>query len=51
METKKQYGCENCALRKRAESDPNKWWARLWRWHTSWCPGWKAYQRSLAEQE
>jgi hypothetical protein len=51
METKKQYSCENCALRKRAEANPTKWWAWLWRWHTGWCPGWKAYQRSLAEQE
>ena len=24
--------------------------ARLWRWHTGWCPGWKAYQAHLAEQ-
>jgi hypothetical protein len=24
--------------------------ARLWRWHTGWCPGWKAYQAYLAEQ-
>jgi len=25
--------------------------ARLWRWHTGWCPGWKAYQAHLAEQK
>jgi hypothetical protein len=24
--------------------------ARLWRWHTGWCPGWKAYQAHLADQ-
>jgi len=24
--------------------------SRLWRWHTKWCPGWKAYQRELGEQ-
>ena len=23
--------------------------ARLWRWHTNWCPGWKAYQKALAD--
>ena len=51
METKKQYGCENCAMRKRAEANPKSWRARLWRWHTGWCPGWKAYQRSLAENK
>jgi hypothetical protein len=24
--------------------------ARIWRWHTGWCPGWKAYQAHLAQQ-
>jgi hypothetical protein len=24
--------------------------ARIWRWHTKWCPAWKAYQKELAEQ-
>jgi hypothetical protein len=24
--------------------------ARLWRWHTGWCPGWKKYQKALAEE-
>jgi hypothetical protein len=42
--------CENCPIRKRAEANPNTWIARLWRWHTGWCPGWKAYQAHLAEQ-
>lgn len=51
MESKPKSNCENCGLRKRAEANPNKWWARLWRWHSSWCPGWKAYQRSLAEKK
>ena len=43
-------GCENCALRKRAEENPKSLIARLWLWHTKWCPGWKAYQQYLAEQ-
>jgi hypothetical protein len=50
METKKKYGCEDCAIRKDAEAHPNTWKARLWRWHTKICPGWKAYQRSLAQK-
>jgi hypothetical protein len=25
--------------------------ARLWRWHTKWCPGWKAYQKALKAQQ
>lgn len=49
MAEPKKFPCETCGLRRRAEASPNKWWARLWRWHTGWCPGWKAYQRHLAE--
>lgn len=41
-------GCEDCAWRRRAEEKPNGFLARLWRWHTRWCPGWKKYQ---AEQQ
>ena len=46
----KSFGCETCALRKKAEANPKSLMARLWRWHTNWCPGWKAYQTHLAEQ-
>ena len=42
--------CADCALRKKAEARPNTFMAKLWRWHTKWCPGWKAYQRELNEQ-
>ncbi len=45
----KSYACENCGLRRRAEANPNSWLARLWRWHTGWCPGWRAYQAHLAQ--
>ena len=44
------HHCENCGLRRRAEARPNSLFARIWRWHTRWCPGWKAYQRWLAQQ-
>ena len=49
-EEKKKSGCENCALRRRAERKPKSLLAILWRWHTKWCPGWKAYQAELAKQ-
>ena len=45
-----KFGCETCPMRKKAEINPKSIMARLWRWHTSWCPGWKAYQAHLAEQ-
>jgi hypothetical protein len=50
MEQVKKYPCEDCPIRKRAEQKPDTLLARLWRWHTTWCPGWKAYQKSLAKK-
>jgi len=35
--------CENCKRRIYAMQHPNSFRARLWNWHTKWCPGWKAY--------
>jgi len=43
--------CETCSMRKRAEKNPNSIISKIWRWHTGWCPGWKAYQKELAEQK
>ncbi len=39
--------CATCALRAGAEANPKAFKSRLWRWHTTWCPGWKAYQPAL----
>lgn len=47
---KKTFGCETCPIRRKAEANPQSFMARLWRWHTGWCPGWRAYQKHLAEQ-
>ena len=47
---KSEPACANCPLRKQAEANPKSFKARLWRWHTGWCPGWKAYQAYLAQQ-
>jgi hypothetical protein len=49
--SERRHNCEDCGLRKRAEKRPNSLLGRLWRWHTGWCPGWKSYQRWLAERE
>jgi hypothetical protein len=48
---RKQHHCETCRLRALAERKPQSLIARLWRWHTGWCPGWRSYQRALAEAE
>ncbi len=42
--------CARCKFRNYAERKPNSLLARIWRWHTGWCPGWKAYQKELAEK-
>jgi hypothetical protein len=46
-----EHKCETCAMRLKAEENPKSFMARLWKWHTRWCPGWKSYQRHLAERE
>ena len=38
-----EANCANCPMRERAEKKPKSLLARLWRWHTTWCPGWKSY--------
>lgn len=45
----KQHRCATCKFRRYAENNPDKLLARFWRWHTTWCPGWKAYMQSLAQ--
>jgi hypothetical protein len=42
--------CETCSMRERAEKKPNAPLSLLWRFHTLFCPGWKAYQKELAER-
>ncbi len=48
--TPTEFGCETCPIRMKAEAQPKSLIARIWRWHTKWCPGWKAYQEHLARQ-
>lgn len=50
VSSEKTYGCETCPMRLKAEAKPKSLMARLWCWHTGWCPGWKEYQAHLAEQ-
>ena len=39
--------CHTCGMRTRAQKRPGSVLARVWRWHTGWCPGWNAYVREL----
>ena len=49
--SEKTLACETCTMRQKAEANPKTLMARLWRWHTGWCPGWKASQAHLASQK
>jgi adenine-specific DNA glycosylase len=51
VEIQEEPRCDECPLRRKAEARPKSLLARLWRWHTSWCPGWKAYQEKLNSQD
>jgi len=46
-----EMSCATCGMRQNAEINPNSIMSRIWKWHTGWCPGWKAYQEALAEAE
>ena len=43
--------CETCKFRAKYDNNPRSILGRLWKWHISWCPGWKSYTRSLSDEE
>ena len=43
--------CGSCSFRARYDRNPKSFLGRLWRWHIKFCPGWKAYLRSLSDAE
>ena len=47
----KTYKCESCPMRQKAEANPKSWLAKIWKWHTGWCPGWKEYQEHLKSNQ
>jgi len=47
----KEPNCPNCPMKKRYDRNPKSLLARIWKWHTGWCPGWKAYLRWLPDKE
>ena len=51
VEVREEPKCANCPLRQKAEKKPNSLMGRFWNWHTTWCPGWKAYQEYLAAEQ
>jgi hypothetical protein len=45
------HNCMNCSFRAKYDNNPKSFLGRIWRWHAGWCPGWKAYMKSLADLE
>ena len=45
-----EHNCENCAFREKYDNRPKSFVGRLWRWHATWCPGWKSYMMSLSQE-
>lgn len=43
--------CENCKLREKYDNNPKSFLGRFWRWHIGFCPGWKAFMKSLDEDK
>lgn len=44
-------GCATCAWRAKYDERPRSFLGRLWRFHANFCPGWKAFLRSLPDDE
>ena len=44
------HDCENCRIRAYSERKPHSIIARIWKWHTKWCPLLKAHERKLAKK-
>ncbi len=43
--------CGTCPFRAKFDNNPQSFLGRLWRWHINFCPGWRAYFKSLGEEE
>ena len=43
--------CNECSMRAKYDQNPKSFTGRFWRWHINFCPGWKAYMKSLSAEE
>ena len=46
-----KHNCEKCRFRAKYDNNSKSFLGRLWKWHISWCPGWKRYITSLPSDE
>ena len=47
----KKHMCDECKLRAKYDRAPKSVVGKFWRWHINFCPGWKAYMKSLNEEK
>jgi len=47
----KEASCETCAFRAKYDNNPKSVLGRLWKWHISFCPGWKSYLLSAPDEK
>ena len=43
--------CDSCPMRAKYDKHPKSLTGRLWRWHISFCPGWKKYFMGLSPEQ
>ena len=43
--------CEDCRFRAKYDNNSRSILGRIWKWHIGWCPGWKAYPKSLPDEK
>ncbi len=48
---KKEPRCATCPMRAKYDAKPRSFTGRFWRFHISFCPGWKSYMKSLPDAE
>lgn len=41
--------CKQCRFRAHYDKNPRSFLGRLWKFHISFCPGWKRYMSTLPE--
>ncbi len=46
-----KHNCTKCAFRAKYDNNSKSFLGRIWKWHISFCPGWKAYITSLPDNE
>lgn len=46
-----EISCAQCAWRAKYDANPKSILGRIWKWHSTWCPGWKKYLESLDPEE